>query len=69
MDQNVPVILMDLPTTVHAFICLGEDFMPCIVVNARISAEQQRKAFLHELSHLINGDMDDESYNEYGDAV
>ena len=64
--SDVPVVLMDLPTSVHGFICLGEDYNPCIVINTRITKELQEEAYKHELKHLENGDMDNESYDEYG---
>lgn len=66
---DLPVVLMDLPTSVHGFICLGEDYLPCIVINSRLPQELQRKVFLHEMKHYLRGDMDDDSYHEYGDAV
>ena len=65
-DANVPVVLMDLPTRIHGFVCLGSDFSPCIVINARLSVEQQKKTYKHEMNHIINGDMDNDNYNEYG---
>lgn len=64
--SDVPVVLMDLPTSVRAFVCLGEDYNPCIVVNARLPEEIRRKAYQHELTHLKNGDMDNPEFHEYG---
>ena len=66
MPDNVPVVLQDLPTNIRGFICLGSDYSPCIVINSRLSVEQQQLTFIHEMNHLINGDMDDEDYYEYG---
>lgn len=31
-----------------------------------MTREQQRKTYLHEVEHIVNGDMDDETYDEYG---
>lgn len=66
---EVPVVLMDLPTTVRGFVSLGSDYQPCIVINSRLTKEQQKKTWLHEMKHIENGQMDDEKYNEYGEAI
>ena len=66
---DVPTILMDLPTTVRGFCCLGEDYEPCIVINSRVTLEEQRKAYRHECFHIRNGDMDNPDYHEYGDVI
>ena len=69
MTDQVPVILKDLPPHVHGFVVLGSDFQPCIIINSRLSVEQQRKTYLHEMRHIASGQMDDDSYNEYGATV
>ena len=69
MNGDIPVVLLDLPTHVRGFVCLGSDYNPCIVINARLPFEMQQKVFRHEMNHIINGDMDDESYYEYGDPA
>lgn len=66
MMDPVPVVLKDLPPHVRGFICLGSDYNPCIVINSRLSREQQQKTYRHELKHLENGEMDNSSYTEYG---
>jgi len=66
MPEYVPVILKDLPTRVRGFVCLGSDFNPCIIINSRMTVEQQRKTYRHELNHITNGDMDNADYHEYG---
>ena len=63
------VILMDLPTHVRGFTCLGSDFMPCIVINSRLSFEQQQMTFRHEMHHIDSGEIFDDNYREYGDAI
>lgn len=67
--SEVPVILQDLPTRIRGFCCLGTDYEPIIVLNSRLPVETQRRTYLHELRHIESGQMDDESYNEYGDAT
>ena len=65
MNDNIHVVLLDLPTHVHGFVCIGSDYEPCIVINSRMSAEQQRKTYKHELAHIQSGQIDDDDYVEY----
>jgi Zn-dependent peptidase ImmA (M78 family) len=67
--NDVHVILMDLPVRIHGFVCLGSDYNPCIVINSRLTFEQQQKTFRHEMDHILSGQMDDENYFEYGDPA
>ena len=69
INNDVPVVLRDLPPNIRGFVCLGSDYNPCIVINSRLTVEQQRRTFDHEMRHIINGEMDDPSYNEYGDRA
>ena len=66
--EEVPIVLRDLPVDVRGFICLGSDFEPVIVINSRLSREQQELIYRHELQHLRRGDMLNEEYHEYGGA-
>ncbi len=66
MIDNVPVVLQDMPVQIRGFVCLGSDYSPCIVINSRMSVEQQRKTYLHEVKHLESGQFDDDNYVEYG---
>lgn len=63
---EVPVVLIDLPSKIRGFVCLGSDYNPCIFLNARMTAEQQRRTYKHEVEHIVNGDMDDDDFDEYG---
>ena len=69
MRDDVPVVLLDLPPRVRGFVCLGSDYNPCIVINSRLTQEQQLKTYLHEMSHIERGEMDDDDYHEYGDPA
>lgn len=64
MNEN-EVILADLPTSVRGFVFLGDDGEPVIVVNARLTREQNRKTFKHEKRHIRRGDMENKNYKEY----
>lgn len=63
---DVPIVLKDLPVSIHGFVCLGSDFEPIIVINSRLSVEQQRRTYQHELLHIQRGEMFNENYHEYG---
>ena len=55
--NNAKVILLDLPCAVHGFVVSdGFDFYT-IVLNSRLSYEMQRQAYMHEVSHIENGDI------------
>ncbi len=64
--NDVPIVLKDLPPDVRGFICLGSDYEPIIVINSRMSREQQLETYRHEQNHLKRGDMYNEDYHEYG---
>ena len=63
--DNIPIILKDLPVHVRGFDCLGSDFEPIIVINARMSREQQLRTYKHEIKHLQRGEMYNVNYHEY----
>lgn len=67
MNEEVPIILKDLPGRIHSFVCLGSDYEPIIVLNSRRTKEQQRASYKHEMKHIERGEMFDDNYNEYGD--
>ena len=67
MEEN-EVILQDLPTSVRGFVFLGDDGEPVIVVNSRLTREANRKTFDHECGHIECGEMNDQTYIEYGGA-
>ena len=63
--HNIPVILKDLPAKVHGFVCLGSDYEPIIVINARLSRVQQLRTYRHEIKHIQRGEMFNMNYHEY----
>lgn len=56
--MEVPLVLMDLPHSVRGGIKVLEDGRHAIIVNARLNTALQKKAYLHELRHIKNGDYD-----------
>ena len=65
MDEE-KVILQDLPTSVRGFCFHDDDGEEYVVLNARLTREQNRKTLEHEKKHIVNGDMYESTYNEYG---
>lgn len=62
---TIPVVVQDMPPTIKGFCTLGSDYEPLIVLNSRLPREQQQETYLHELSHILRGEMYDEEYKEY----
>jgi hypothetical protein len=65
MDEDL-VFLENLPTSVRGFCFLGEDGEPVIVLNSRLTREQNRKTYEHEKKHIANDDLRNPDYHEYG---
>lgn len=68
MDENI-AILEDLPTSVRGFVFTDENGDPVIVVNARLTREQNRRTWDHEQAHIARGDMFNEDYHEYEGGI
>ena len=63
MDERI--ILQDLPTSVRGFVFKDDDGEPVIVLNSRLSREQNRKTFRHEKKHIVNNELNEPTYHEY----
>lgn len=64
MNEN-EVVLADLPTSIRGFVFLGDDGEPVIVVNSRLTREQNRRTFRHEKDHIRKDQLTDTAYREY----
>ena len=67
--SDIPIILKDLPVSVKGFVCLGSDYEPVIVINSRLSRENQLKTYRHEKDHIDRGEMFNEDYHEYEGGI
>jgi len=67
--SNIPIVLKDLPVDVKGFVCLGSDYEPVIVINSRLSREDQLKTYRHEKKHIDRGEMFKEDYHEYEGGI
>lgn len=56
--MNFFIHLVDLPCSVGGYTRLNEDGTYTILLNARHSIEEQRKSYIHELSHIEGNDFD-----------
>ena len=65
MDED-KAILMDLPTSVRGFCYHDDDGEPYVILNARLSHEQNLQTYDHEKRHIRKGDMNEPNYHEYG---
>ena len=66
MEENKPARLVDLPPAVRGFCYHDNDGEDYIVLNSRLTWEQNLDTYLHEQDHIQHGDLCDLSYNEYG---
>jgi hypothetical protein len=64
MDEE-KVILQDLPTSVRGFCYHDNDGEEYVVLNSRLTREQNRRTYDHERGHLDRGEMYEPTYNEY----
>lgn len=64
MNDDIRVVIENLPTTVRGFVYMDSTFCPCIVLNARMPIEVQRKTFRHEMRHIRNGELMNKEYKE-----
>jgi len=65
MIDDRPAVLVDLPTSIRGFVFHDDDGEPVIVVNARLTYEQNMKTYKHEKKHILCGDMFNKNYIEY----
>ena len=63
--EEEKALLVDLPTSVRGFCYHDNDGEAFIVLNARLTREQNKKTYDHEQDHILHGDMYEPTYNEY----
>lgn len=65
-NEEYIVLLENLPTSVRGLCFLDEDGEPIIVLNSRLSREQNQRTYEHEKRHIENDDLRNPNYLEYG---
>lgn len=58
MTLDVNIMLADLPCSIKGYTVANPDLSYTIVLNSRLSFEQQHKTAEHERYHIENGDYD-----------
>lgn len=59
------VVLANLPTSVRGYVYLDSNGDPVIVLNARLTREQNRRTWRHENDHIEKNELTDPTYKEY----
>lgn len=62
---EIRTLLIDLPTKVKGFVYMDSSNNPVIVLNSRLPREINQLTYLHELKHIIRGDLTNTAYREY----
>jgi len=66
MNDERPALLVDLPTSVRGFCFHDDDGEEFIVLNSRLTREQNCLTYDHERKHIEHGEMYKTNYIEYG---
>lgn len=56
--MEIRSVLATMPCNIKAYVVANADMSFTIVLNDALSYEQNRKSYLHEYAHIINGDYD-----------
>lgn len=65
MEEELKAVLVDLPTSVRGFCYHDTDGEEYVVLNSRLTREQNQKTYCHEREHIRRGDLDNPDYIEY----
>lgn len=57
MNDSIKVIYYDIPCRIRGFTKKTNDDIYYIVLNSRLSREQNQMTLVHELEHIKNGDF------------
>lgn len=57
MTPDVNVVLLDFPRPGNEMVCENEDGSFTIMINARLSYENQLKSYQHAMKHIQNNDF------------
>lgn len=56
--DNVFVRYMELPTTIRSFVVANKDMTYTVILNSKLSREQNLLSYQHELDHILKGDYE-----------
>jgi hypothetical protein len=57
IDGEFIVRMINLPGDIHGAVRLSEDGFANIYINDQLAPDARRRAFDHEMKHIINGDF------------
>jgi hypothetical protein len=56
MDDKYRVVLADMPASIKGYVCkICDDIV--IVINSKLSHEQQKVEYIHEVDHIESGEI------------
>jgi len=61
--------LIKMPARIKGYTAIDDDGNYNIYLNEKLSCEQQKKTYLHEMAHITRGDWDKNSVNEAEDGL
>ena len=56
--EDIFVKLIELPYTIRSYVVLNKDQSYTIVLNSKLSHEQNMISYQHEMEHIKNGDYE-----------
>ena len=56
--EDVFVRYMELPSTIRSFVVANKDLSYTILLNSKLSHEQNLISYQHELDHILRGDYE-----------
>ncbi len=56
--DNIYVVYADMPVSVRSYVVVNADESYTIVINSRLSYDQNLVSYNHELDHILNGDYE-----------
>lgn len=56
--SNINTICLDMPSRIRSYVVKNPDGSYTIVLNSRLTRENNIIAFHHELQHILNGDYE-----------
>lgn len=67
--EAIGVHFFNLPARISEQVVCNEDGSYTIIINARLSYEQQMEAYKHAITHIMNDDFSKENADEIEKAV
>ena len=56
-DEDFSIKYISLPTCIHGCVVQDDNGYNTIYINCNIGIEEQKKALLHEVTHIARGDF------------